>query len=983
MGLTPSHYILWHPKRELDRRTGEGFRLARSIGRHIVILAVSAIAVAGAATADALAVEVSPLIVSTYRTPNNWGLTPAGQQVDTRRTPDGVAVSPDGKTVFALANSQLDNALTTIDATTLIASPTETSATYFGAAADSSNVWASGGFSNKIYQYSYADGAGAAIPTRQISPFPGSPDNGIPVLSYPGNMVLDQEGHRLLVAGSLSVPDAAITEFDPSAATCRDINGNPTSICSVINVIDVSDPSPTVMPHVHLVPVGRDAYGVALSSARKVLYVTNMADQTSNAATGTVSVVNIATAGAEAEIQRVKVGNDPLGIAVSPDGSHVVVANSADDTITVLLADSRGRLKISHTYPVRAYKGQPRGATPTAVAYSPDGSLLYVALAGQNAIQVRNADGTPIPQTSLNSANSYIPTGWYPDALAVGPNPSGASGSRLYVSNLKGLGMGPGFDELISGVRSEGNVSLIDVPDDAAGRASMLATGTAQVIQNNDWAALLAGGAPKDACAPAPLPGGSQTQGKDVICELARHAELRQQVHVVYIVKENKTFDQYFGDIKATLPGADGDPTWLLYGEPVTTNQHRLARQFTLSDHFWADSEQSTTGHSWTSAGYATAYNELFWETSGGYDEGLRGNRESCQYTGQRSGPSYPGCPERSMYTPQKRLVDEIATTPGLSERIYSDDVDPSSPAYADRIPLGEWGFNGQLIQTGSNLEFPDTDRANLLINSTTISHAWDVRNGPPPPTYGQPFSLSEPARFSLNGPGGWTDQYNACIAAGANDAGCQSKMPNFLYVSLPVDHTLGYDPMDPTPASMVADNDYATGLVLQALSHSPFWKNTLVFITEDDTQSSGDHVDGHRTFLLTSGGLARQLGVQGQTSHQGGSFPSVPKTIEDMFGLKALTIYDRGAHALHDTVVGKLADANTSQYTAVLPPTPFLRNPPVGEAEAATAQLEQLSLKAHFCNLDQVNPVLEHDILYAGIRGFPLSSEDLALIGQ
>src|SRR5437660_6423359 len=323
MGSTPSRCVPRHHKRELDRRTGEGFRLRRGISRHIVILMGSAIALAGAAATDASALEVPPVIVSTYRTPNNWGLTPAGQQVDTRRTPDGVAVAPDGKTVFALANSQLDNALTTIDASTLLSSPTLTSATYFGAAADSSNVWASGGFSNKIYQYSYADGAGAAIPTRQVSPFPGSPDNGIPVLSYPGNMVLDQEGHRLLVAGSLSVPDSAISEFDPSAAMCRDISGNPTSICSVINVIDVSDPSPTIMPHVHLVPVGRDAYGVALSAARKVLYVTNMADQTSNAGTGTVSVVNIATAGQESEIQRVKGGKNPLGIAVSPDGSRV------------------------------------------------------------------------------------------------------------------------------------------------------------------------------------------------------------------------------------------------------------------------------------------------------------------------------------------------------------------------------------------------------------------------------------------------------------------------------------------------------------------------------------------------------------------------------------------------------------------------------------------------------------------------------------
>ena len=91
---------------------------------------------------------------------------------------------------------------------------------------------------------------------------------------------------------------------------------------------------------------------------------------------------------------------------------------------------------------------------------------------------------------------------------------------------------------------------------------------------------------------------------------------------------------------------------------------------------------------------------------------------------------------------------------------IYSDDVDSSSPAYADRIPLAEWGFDGRLIQTGSNLEFPDTDRANLLIHGTTISHAWDVRSGPPPITYEQPFSLSDPAKFSLNGPGGWTAVY-------------------------------------------------------------------------------------------------------------------------------------------------------------------------------------------------------------------------------
>jgi hypothetical protein len=209
----------------------------------------------------------------------------------------------------------------------------------------------------------------------------------------------------------------------------------------------------------------------------------------------------------------------------------------------------------------------------------------------------------------------------------------------------------------------------------------------------------------------------------------------------------------------------------------------------------------------------------------------------------------------------------------------------------------------------------------------------------------------------------------------GATDAGCQAKMPNFLYMALPVNHTLGFNPMSPTPASMVADNDYAVGKIVDALSKSPFWKNTLVVVSEDDTQASGDHVDAHRTYLLSAGGLSRRLGPDGQASHQSGSFPALLKTIEVMFNLPPITVYDKTAAPMSDILVDSLdeAHANAVPYDAVRPPTPFMRNP-----EGTT--LARLSKTMNW-KLDRNNPYLLRDLLYAGIRGWKLPAHDLQLL--
>ena len=500
------------------------------------------------------------------------------------------------------------------------------------------------------------------------------------------------------------------------------------------------------------------------------------------------------------------------------------------------------------------------------------------------------------------------------------------------------------------------------------------------MVENNRWLSLFEPkyrDAAADPCRPVPMPDGSTAYSK-LICDAANRRVDPRSLHVVYVIKENKTFDQYFGDLKLTVPGADASPEWLLYGTPFTPNQHNIARQFSISDNFWADSEQSTLGHSWTSAGYATEANEITWNPN--YAEGIRGNRTGGVYEGQSvQGQVPPGVTKRdpdtgaiegALFEPRERFVDMLADPRrnklGATYRIYSDDVSHGSPAKRYQVPLGKWGIGADAAHHGRDLDFPDNDRVDLLLTGRTISQAWGIDSGPPPESYGKPieFTPAEKATFSLDG---WTAAYRACRARGSSDTLCQRAMPNFLYIALPVDHTLGFNPGSPTPSSMVAENDQATGRLVEALSKSPFWRNTIVFVTEDDTQISGDHVDAHRTFLLTAGGLARQHGKDGDASHQGGSFPSILKTAEMLLGgLPPLTIYDANAVPLHDVVVNSLAEANSDQFLSVGTTLPLRRNPLTGD-------LARLSAMLDWSRLDSANPAILTALIYAGERGTPI----------
>ncbi|MHB1787262.1 MAG: YncE family protein, partial [Acidimicrobiales bacterium] len=510
-------------------------------------------AVTGASIGSGL--SLSEPLPGSDRMPNGWGLHPAGTQVLTNRGTTGVVVSPDGKSIYATTSGIFEEAVVHIDAATLLPTPTLASDTYQGVLADAAgNVWVSGGPANAVWQYKAV--GPALVDVRQAGVVPDTPNRGIPVTGYPGNMVM--AGPWLAVAGNLSVPNSVVTSASRGGSCAQ------SDICSVINLVDASNPD-AMSPPVHAIPVGRDAYGLAYRSARgtapDTLYVSNFADQTNprrsgGAGVGTVSVVSLDRAtGTGTETQVLPVGMGPAGLALSPDGRTVVTADSGSDQLSVLAVNpATAKLSPSQVVSVAAPRS-PLGTTPVGVAFSPDGKYLYVTLAGLNAVEVfavSNGKVAALPQKVRASfegrthvvgvPGTYIPTGWYPDAMAVGPEPSG-HGQRLYVANLRGEGSGPGFYgqvEPLVGSSTEGSVSAIDLPIGAKGLAGALQHWTAQVVNNDQLGPLYSQSfqdPATNACLAAPLPNGS-TAHSDLICKASKGVLNPKDHHVVIIDAE-------------------------------------------------------------------------------------------------------------------------------------------------------------------------------------------------------------------------------------------------------------------------------------------------------------------------------------------------------------------------------------------------------------------------------------------------------------
>jgi DNA-binding beta-propeller fold protein YncE len=863
--------------------------------------------------------------------PNGWCLSPAGRSVDVLRFPLGLTPTANGKIVVT-SNSGGVQGLTVVDAQTLQATPLPAANLFMGVAETADGrLYAAGGNADRVYRFGWAGdalasqdvteavtvplgGAVNGLTTRVTGGSQALPAvDGVGVSSYPGTLL--RYGGYVLAAGTLS---------EPSGGRCPSRQ----PVCGRVSVIDTA--TDTVVGRA---AVGLDAYGLAVDPVRKRLYVSNWADEAGRGrGAGTVSVVDLRNPVAPRELAWVRVGHHPSAVQLSADRTRLFVTDTNDDALSVL--DVTGAPRVVATESVRPLEGVPVGAHPDALALSPDGRTLFVALAGMNAVEVR--DGRTGARVAGHPV--YIPTGWYPSALAVTGT---AAHYRLWVTNAKGTGPGPGYNGsvFINGSTSNGSVSVVDLP--------------APVAQANQWTAQVVRNDALDTGAVSPCARDRGVRISEVLCPpKGKRSPLR---HIVFVVTENKTFDQYFGDLPVTDGGYRADPSYVLYGAQVTPNHHKLATPYSLGDNFFSDAEVSVTGHSWTSGAVATDHNEKTWQAD--YDQGIRGSHGNGDplkgsVAGQQGAAIQDA--EDELNDPEGGYIFEAfrragATPPSdrpgrLSMAIYGEHTARTS-GNMDAYKAPGWK-DGDIAysDTCRVLSFrdgvaPDGPSPAFAAGSPPAGLATDDCNGR---TLASAFTLKH-----------WVDVYKRTG---------RDIMPSFLYISLPQNHTLATTVGNPTPQSMVADNDYALGLLVQSLSQSPFWASTAVMQTEDDTQVAGDHISALRDYLQVASPWA-----QPGPNHQWGSMPALLRTIEQVFGVRPVSLFDRLAVPMHEAFLPSLrSKPNLSPYTAVQPLVPFDVNRPDAIGAALSGTLD-------FSTWDRVDEQLLNAILYADMRHRPL----------
>jgi len=553
---------------------------------------------------------------------------------------------------------------------------------------------------------------------------------------------------------------------------------------------------------------------------------------------GTVSVIDLTRGQVTKELA---VGLHPNAVLASPDGRFVYVANGNSDNISVIDAQTQQVIDSIAVGLFREGVGY-IGSTPNALAISPDGTTLYVANGLDNAVCVvqlgqkvaSNGRGTA---TADRSVRGYIPTQAYPSGLVLLNN-------ELFVTNLEATGArianpveqagsaGKPAQKAFNAHKQLASVSFIPLPTDG-----QLRQYTERVRKlSSQFRLALAEQLPRPNMAPRPVP--------------ARIGEPSVFKHVLYIIKENRTYDQVLGD----MPEGRGMPSLCIFGDSVTPNQHRLAREYLLLDNYYVSGKSSAEGHHWASAAMVTDYTE----------KSVRAWFRS-----------YPHVLNDAMVYNKKGLIWNNALDHGKTVRIYGEacDTEYDKKQYDWRTLYG-------IQQRGET--FPYT-------NTTTISR---VR-----PILAQNFPGCADEAIS--------DQMRAdAFIKELNETAARpgDELPNLMVMALPNDHTAGLSPAYPTPRSMVADNDLAVGRIVDAVMRSRFAESTVIFITEDDSQAGWDHISAYRT----TGFVVSQYSRLQKTVRTNYNQTSMVRTMEQILGLPPMNIIDATALPMFDCFTDK-----------------------------------------------------------------------------
>ncbi len=563
--------------------------------------------------------------------------------------------------------------------------------------------------------------------------------------------------------------------------------------------------------------------------------------------------------GGPRSMTKIEIARHPSALLLNADGSRLFVASGSTDRVVVM--DTRTTAVVARLEDAPP-EGPHEGSTPNAMALSADGTRLFVAEADNNAVAVfalsPNTGGYIAPGGAAIEDHlvGRMPVEWYPTAVQV-------RGDTVLVANGKGRGTapnpefpqppvrrGPGEPNYTMGQLS-GTLGTLPL---ARATEEELAGLSARVARANGW----------------------EDRGR-------RPRAYPAIEHVIYIIKENRTYDQVLGDI----PSGDGDSTLVFFPRSVSPNHHALAERFGLFDRFFVNAEASPDGHNWSMAAYTTDY--LQKTVPSNYSD--RGR--SYDYEGTNRG--YGNIPyeegEDDVNEPANGYLWDLAEDAGISFRNYGEFVIPDNVAPDEDMPPGYKG-NKPFLADHTSREYP-----------------------------GYSLDIPDQRRADV-----WIGELQGFVETGT--------MPAFQIMRLPNDHTAGGRAGAPTPQAYVADNDLALGRIVEALSNTPFWESTVVFVLEDDAQNGPDHVDSHRSVLLVVSPWS-QRGVH----HRWTNTTDVVATMTEILGLGSLSQFDFYGRPLR----GIWAEApDTSPYTAIVPDTPLdERNPEGGPDAEASAALD------------------------------------------
>ena len=593
-------------------------------------------------------------------------------------------------------------------------------------------------------------------------------------------------------------------------------------------------------------------YALALSPDGEQIAISNWGDKS----------VSIYDAKTMALTNYVEVGPLPSSLQYAKNGRLFVTVSGSDYVAVIQKDKSLSKVNVGFGL------AQPVGSSPVALSISRDESRLYVANAGNNAVAVLDIS------KAKPTLTGHIPTDRYPTLVKETPD-----GKRLIIGTAKGEygpNAGSKVDTSVKGVRGQqynipyryistmlkGRLTLLDVPTNTQLSAFTQTARAGALARKKESDDLLS----------------KQKAAMDAMKSIK---------HVIYVIRENRTYDQVFGDVKQ----GNGDPSLCLFGEDVTPNSHQLAKDFILFDNFYADGECSQCGHQWTDAAYANDYCEKQW---------VLGYSRRSQIRSDLRLTSSPG-----------EYIWTQARKQGLKARVYGEYVD---------VQEDHDSLNSQEIKAD-------------------------------PEKYG--YSATWEKIFATGGRD--TEKIDDFLRE-FKEAERTGVLPNLMVMALPDDHTNGFSPGSYSPKAMVADNDLAVGRLVDAVTHSRFWKDTAIFVIQDDAQDGPDHVDAHRTIAHFISPYTRR-GVVDSMHY---TTSSMLRTMGLILGTAPLSQYDAVAPPM---IMAATSKADLRPFTVVQPKYN------VNERNPETGKLAEWSKTLDFSEVDRADFDSLNRLLWEGYK--------------